>query len=149
MSLTILVADAADARIFSAENRNSPLIEIRHLKNASGHKLEHDLISDLSGRILSRGGGSHSYAAAESHKHLSEQQFAGKIMNFITSLQEDNNLGHLIILASPTFLGELRQLIPKTLNDSVLLEKARDLTKMDATQIQQHLGEYFHKEHMK
>ncbi len=144
--MTVLVADASEAKVFSAENRHATLSEIKHIKNPTGHLLEQELTSDTPGRIMSRGGGSHNYQTAETHKHNDEVAFASLVIRFLRDLYETQSLGNLVILAAPDFLGELRKLMPANIKKHIILEKPRDLVAMEKQEIQAHLHGYFQSE---
>lgn len=148
MMMTVLVADAAIARIFSAENRHASLTEVKQIKNPSGRKREQELTSDLPGRILSSGGGSHSYQAADTHKHHDTEKFAAQIISILRELYELRSLGDLVVIASPDFLGELRKSMPAVLRKQIILEKSKDLTGTETQEIQAHLRGYFQRAFM-
>lgn len=146
--MTVLVANAAEAKIFSAESRHAALSEIKQMKNPSGHSLEQELTSDLPGRIMSQGGGSHSYQAADTHKHHEVASFASLVISFLRDLYEVKSLGNLVVIASPDFLGELRKLMPAMIRKNIILEKNKDLAGMENQEIEAHLRGYLQREFM-
>lgn len=146
--MTVLVANAAEAKIFSAENRHASLSAIKQIKNPSGHSLEQELTSDLPGRIMSQGGGSHSYQAADTHKHHEVASFASLVISFLRDLHDVSSLGNLVVIASPDFLGELRKLMPAMIRKHIILEKNKDLAGMENQEIEAHLRGYLQREFM-
>lgn len=143
MANTVVVADEATARIFSADSFRSKLNEIKLLTNAYGRELEHEISTDLPGRIVSLSRGTHNYENEEAIRDHARHKFAKEVISYIGNRYHKNNLGHLVILASAEFLGELRKLMSPELTKTVILEKPNDLTKLSSEEIYQHLQVYY------
>ncbi|MCW8920233.1 MAG: host attachment protein, partial [Sedimenticola sp.] len=65
----VVVADTSRARIFSAENAFSPLVEIQTLDHPEARLHPGDLVSDKSGRDRSTGARSHDIGHLDEAKH--------------------------------------------------------------------------------
>lgn len=136
----ILVADSAHARIFEADAINAPLNEIRDYSNSEAHLKNVDLDSDRPGR--GEGGGSHHAmdTTSDSKEHEIEA-FAHYIANELDHARTENSFAQLIVVAAPSFLGQLRQVISDPLAKMVSYELDKNLSKMDSDEIRQHLPE--------
>lgn len=142
-SIWVVAADTTRARVFSAETRNSSLVEQFDLVNPEARLHERDLTSDLSGRAAnSATGRSSSYGGDEKHKPESVRQFARLLADRLEHERARGTFKRLHIVAEPSFLGELRQ----ALNDNTAAVVAgsvnKNLTRVSVDEIRSALGDF-------
>ncbi|MCA9048166.1 MAG: host attachment protein [Planctomycetaceae bacterium] len=132
----ILVADRSRARILATEKSDgSDIREVECLVNPEGALRQSDVETDGPGYF--RGGGG-SLSAGEPHtdyQHKTAEPFAGQIAEALEHGRNTNQFGHLIVTASPMFLGILRQKLPASLAKLVELEIDKDYTQMSDAKI--------------
>lgn len=108
-NIWVLAADTTRARVFAAESRGGPLVEMFDLANPDARLHESDLTSDAAGRSAnSSTGTSYSYVDDEKKKSTIVHRFAREIAE---RLEHDRALGEidkLYIVAERAFVGELR-----------------------------------------
>jgi len=109
MSIWIVVADSAKARILAAEKRNAKLVEIHDMEHGEARLHEHELTSDRSGRAFdSVGMGRHAMGNSVSPKKQEAIKFAKQVADYLESGRNNNSFDSLYVIASPEFLGHLR-----------------------------------------
>lgn len=136
----ILVADSAHARIFEAEAINAPLNEIRDFSNAEAHLKNVDLDSDRPGRGAG-GDAHHAMDTTSTTKEHEIENFARYIAHELDNARTHNSFDQLIVVAAPSFLGQIREVISEPLAKMVSYELDKNLSKMDSDEIRQHLPE--------
>jgi protein required for attachment to host cells len=136
----ILVADSAHARIFEAEAVNAPLHEIRDFSNAEAHLKNVEIDSDRPGRGAG-GDAHHAMDTTSDSKEHEIESFARFIANELDHARTQNNFAQLIIVAAPSFLGQIREVISEPLSKMVSYELDKNLSKMESDEIRQHLPE--------
>lgn len=139
--LWVVVADRARARIFSAANRTAPLVEIKNLEHPAARMHAIELTSDLPGRDSDRSGqGRHTVSTDDPKQHEAEI-FAREISTFLESGRTKNQFRQLAIIASPAFLGLLRDIFSTPLANMVSCEVNKNLTQLDVSTIRNNLSE--------
>lgn len=139
--LWVVVADSARARIFSAASRTAPLIEIETLEHPEARMHAIELTSDQPGRDADRSGkGSHGINADNPKQHEAEL-FAREIAAMLEAGRNANKFMQLAIIASPSFLGMLRDLFSAPLTNMVSCEVSKNLTQLDVNVIRNNLPE--------
>ncbi len=143
MKLTwILVADSSRARIFTADTPSSPLEEIEDFSHIEGRLRDSDITSDLPGRIKSTAGGGHAFEQPTDPKQHEADNFAHLVTQFLQDAHNANRFDHLLIVAAPSFLGLLRNQLPEQIKQLIRFELDKDLTKLSAANIRQHLPQF-------
>ena len=131
----IIAADSVNARIFSCENRNSPLQEIDDLTHPAGRMKAGELESDKPGRSFDSGGqGRHSMEPEHTRKDKESRVFVEQISDYLSEHQ--NEYDELIFICPPRFLGILRKHLDKTVSNKVIREIDKDVVKLTADHIQ-------------
>ncbi len=111
----ILVADASRADIYSRDKRFGDLDLVRSLVRPDARMKETDLASDAPGSTFdSRGQGRHSMEPERTGKQHIRETFARQIADAIESGRQGDRFSHLVLMAAPTMLGELRSRLSKT-----------------------------------
>lgn len=136
----ILVADSARARIFEASAINDPLEEVRDLSNSEAHLKNRDMDSDKPGRGAG-GDAHHAMDTTSDSKEHEIEAFARYIATELDNARTQNSFGQLIVVAAPSFLGQLREMLSEPLAKMVSYELDKNLSKMDSEEIRQHLPE--------
>jgi len=138
----IVVADQARARLFSASGQRGPLKEFEDLANPEGRLHDRDLNADSPGRAFdSMGEGRHAMGKHHSPTEQEAIRFAHEVGDRLASGLHDGAYRHLIISASPRFLGLLREALPEDVAKHVVLELHKDLTPLERDEIRVHLPE--------
>ena len=84
---------------------------------------------DRPGRLSDGKGGAHKSAVQETDWHrLAKHEFAHDIAAVLEKNAQAGGFEHLIIVAPPVVLGELRKSLSKTVTDRVIADEAKDLT---------------------
>ncbi|MDP2599782.1 MAG: host attachment protein [Deltaproteobacteria bacterium] len=127
MRTWIIVAEASRAKLFETDNNGADLRMVHEFRHPDSRKKTGDLTSDKPGRAFdSVGRGRH--AEEKGDAHVREQQvFAHELAVFLDKARSDKRFDHLMIMAGPRFLGELRQSISIPLKKCVTKEVDKDL----------------------
>ena len=145
MNTWVLVADAAEAKIYSHANRNADLVEIARMQHPEARAQEQDLTTDKSGRSFdSVGGGRHGMGQQTTAKEQSNINFAKTIAKRLDQARQDNEFSQLVLFAAPSFLGLLRVELSEPTRRQVAYESSKDLVREDANNIKSHLPEDLH-----
>ena len=138
----VVVADQARARLFSASDQRGPLEEVEDLANPEGRLHDQDLNADSPGRAFdSMGEGRHAMGKRHSPKEQEAIRFAHEVGKRLAAALHDGAYRHLIISATPHFLGLLRETLSEDVAKRVLLELHKDLTALSSDAIRAHLPE--------
>jgi protein required for attachment to host cells len=137
MTTYIVVADAARARIFTREGRE--LSEQEDLFNAEGRLHEGDLVTDLGSDVnnevpVRSSGSSGEHDTAREHE---VEFFAKQVVEYLQKARTDNRLDKLVLVASPRFLGRLRDNLDTATRDLVIGTLDKELTKASPDEIRE------------
>lgn len=136
----IVVADAARARIFSADSPIAALQPVHDLISPEARLHERDLGSDRPGRVYDIGGeGRHAADAPTSPKQHEAARFAGSVADELERGRLDNAYDRLVLVAEPRFLGLIRKAVKSGVARLVTLEIDKDLSKADPKDIRSSL----------
>ena len=133
----IVVANAARARIFEAEAKDSAMREVIDLAHPDSRQHEGDLVSDRGGHVLNGTTGGHSVDRDDPAKHHAAEVFAKEVCERLEQGRLDQSYRKLYVIAEPQFLGLLRQHMGKPLHEVVRAEIAKDLTTAGEQQIRE------------
>ncbi|NJO32354.1 MAG: host attachment protein [Rhodospirillales bacterium] len=102
----------------------------------------HELVRDRVGRSFeSVGNARHAKdGRTDPHREL-KRQFAGRVSAALSTRLAHGRFEHLIIIAPPVMLGDLRAAFPKPVRDRIRAELPQDLVKMPARKLRRHLRE--------
>lgn len=105
----VVVADAAQAQIYSRKTRRGPLELLQSFTEEQARATEHELLTDSPGRTFdSLGAGRHAKQPEHTAKQNLRIAFARQIADFVEAGRTANSFAHLAIVAAPALLGELR-----------------------------------------
>lgn len=136
----VLVANASSARIFQLENMHK-LVELKAFVHPESRLHEQDLSESSPGRdFASTGNRRHAMEPKTSHKDHECTLFAKSLSDHLDSARMKNDFSQLFVIASPSFLGILRQVMsPATLN-MVTKEINKDLVHLSTGDILEHIS---------
>lgn len=136
----VVVADSTRARIFTTESLNSPLNEIEVMAHPEGRLHDRDITSDLPGKGTGAdSSGGHAYGSKVDAKQHELIVFSKQVATYLDDARKENKLSRLLIIAAPTFLGELRSHLSTETNDKVVFELNKNLTKSSVDDISKYL----------
>lgn len=137
----VLVSDAARGRFFK-------LSEERKLISAYNHDLigetqpDRDIASDRPGRTFDRGGdGRHAKEPHTDPKRHAKAELAQEIGRVLDDERKKHAFDRLILVAPPQFLGDLRTAMSKSVQDLVVAEVNKDLSKLAPHQLETQLSD--------
>jgi protein required for attachment to host cells len=125
----IVVADASSAEIYSRQKRYSQLELVQCLAEPAARNKEGELSSDEPGRAYDSGGkGRHAMEPSHSGKQHLRETFAHRIAGEIESARNADDFQHLILVAAPATLGDLRAQLSKATQRLVQAEVDKHMT---------------------
>lgn len=125
----VLVADAARARLFAADDNTDALTEIETMVNGSAHLRGADLQTDRAGRSFnSMGNGRHGMAPSTDIKEQVANDFAHDVAHRVDQLAAGKNYVNIALVAAPAFLGQLRKALDANTKRKICNEINKDLT---------------------
>ena len=119
----LILADAARARFLTADELVDGLVEVVDLVQPAAHMRSGELYSDGQGR---RGN-----AALEPHtmpRDIQDKAFAHRIADM--ALERIDDYERLIVVAPPSFLGELRRALPARVSAKVVASIDKDFSSL-------------------
>ncbi len=136
----IIVADGSRCRIFSGTSASAVLNEITTLVHPGTRLHEQELTSDLPGRAFDHSGeGRHAMETTVEPKKHEIESFARQINDYLEKERTNNKFKHLVIIAAPAMLGQLRGTFNPEIMKCVGAEINKDLTQHTVEDIQKHL----------
>jgi protein required for attachment to host cells len=143
----IVSANAGRARFFSQSGAAASLEEVEDMVNAGARlrtvESESDKIGPTSAtKSMHNTGGPLPNKAYEPHQtpveHATEL-FAKTVAEFLLKGQQQGRFKQLCLVASPQFLGILRQQLDANLTSAVSMELNKDYTQASAAELQEHI----------
>lgn len=137
----VVVAESSHARIFHCEKPGAELEEETSLVHPESRLHAQDIHSDLPGRVFDSGGeGRHAMYPNTDPKRHEAEVFARELISHIESARAGGKFEELILAASPSFLGLLRERMSNALRQQLTHTLAKNLVNLDKTVITRHLG---------
>ena len=125
----VVVADSTQADIYSRAKRFSQLEAVQSLSEPSARSKEKDLITDAPGRSFDSGGkGRHAMETDHTEKQNLRIKFADRIADLLKSARQEGRFKHLVLVAAPALLGELRAQLDDATAKLVRDEIDKDMT---------------------
>lgn len=143
----IISANASRARIFSQAGPSTNLEEVEDMINSGARLRTVESETDKLGptaatRSMHNTGGATPNKAYEPHQTPVEHQtelFARNVAEFLLKGQQQGRFRRLCVVASPQFLGILRQQLDPNVASAVSLEINKDYTQASPAELQDHL----------
>jgi protein required for attachment to host cells len=143
MTVWVLAADGARARIFQNKASINQLDEVNSMVNPLARLKEGDLVTDSSTSQKDVFGlARHSGSPHKSVKQQAEESFAKYVAETLNEARQRNDFQKLYIIAAPRFLGELRTGLSKTTQKLVCGEFNHDVSKLKPEKIRQFLPKF-------
>ncbi len=140
----ILVANQAEAQIFSTDQLPGNLILVETLTHEEGKAHARDLVSDAPGSVHDRKGETrHSMEPDTGVKEESRRRFVKEIVVRLETTRLRGNLDQLVILAAPAVLGVIRKTLTCPLERLVIKEIPKDVIGQSMDKIQAQLKRAF------
>jgi protein required for attachment to host cells len=136
----VLIADGARARILENNGPGRGLHAVDGFEFTSDHSATHDLVSDQQGRSFSSHGPGRSAIASHSDPHRElKTKFAHRLAGVLLQALSQKSFDHLVIVAAPVTLGDLRAAISASVRTTIIGEVPQDLTKLPNNEVGEHL----------
>lgn len=136
----ILIADGATARVVSDGGEGRSLVPVDDLRLAGNNLPDRDLAADRPGRAFDRAGtGRHAMEPRTVPHRIEHERFAREIVAALEQARQQNRFDHLILVAPPRMMGDLRSLLPPVIAEAVSGELTKDLTKISIHDLPAHL----------
>lgn len=140
-STWVVVADSGSARIFGADSPVGPLEELADFTHPEALVSERSLVSDRAGRATDSHGRSHSYESEDSPREVEARNFAKLLGHEICLARARGDFEHLLLVAPPRFLGNLRASLDAETRKRVDSELPSDFVSLSAREIRARLPE--------
>ena len=138
----ILIANGTRARFFVNDGPNRGLKARPDLEMAQTALHARDIQADKPGRSYeSRGAGRHAIEYSSDPERLAERRFLGDVIERLQALEREAAFDRLILAASPRVLGDMRQLLPPSLNAKLYADVNKDLTQIADLDLPKHLAD--------
>ena len=140
----ILVANQAEAQVYSSDRLPGNLLLVEVLKNNEGTTHPRDLVSDAPGRAFdSTGSGRHAMEPNTGVKEEQRRRFVKEIVEWLKTTQSKGGFDKLVLLAAPAVLGVIRKTLPPGLTKIVIKEIPKDVIGQSIDKIQSQLVRAF------
>jgi len=143
-TIWILVANQAEAQIYSARRLPGSITLVDVLTNAEGSALARDLTSDAPGRVHDRmGSGRHSMEPDTGVKEEGRRRFVKEMVERLKVAHSRRKFDQLVLLAAPAVLGVIRKTLTGELAKTVIKAIPKDVIGQDMEKIQAQLESSF------
>lgn len=140
----ILVANQAEAQIYSSDRLPGNLSLVEVLGNAEGTARARDLVSDAPGRAYdSHGSGRHAIEPNTGVKEEQRRRFVKEMVERLQTARVKGDFDQLVLLAAPAVLGVIRKTLNPELEKTVIKEIPKDLIGQGVEKIQSQLVRAF------
>ena len=144
----IVFAEASRARILSCEGRAcSNMQDVEALSHSESRAHNQDLVSDRPGRSWGSTGGDGRHAMQDpTDPGVQERdRFARQLAERLREAHHAGSFQHLVIVAAPSFLGALRELLDRQVAQTVTAEVAKNVTKVEKpADLRKHLPDFLY-----
>ncbi len=132
----VVVADSGRADFYIRHQRLSPMEPVHSITAPDARTKEHDLGSDSPGRSFdSKGLGRHAMEPGQTGKEHMRETFAHRIADELDAGRIANNYQHLVIVAGPKLLGDIRAKLSHATGQLVTAEIDKEMTAQDVSVI--------------
>ena len=138
---TCIVACASGcAKLWLSESRFGDWETLASLENSAGSQQEREFASDRPGRAFdSFGSGRHALSKSETGHEHQARAFARIIARELENGLSEQAFFHIVLIATPRFLGHLRSSLSETAQRAVVAELAKDATELET----KHIKDFF------
>jgi len=143
-TIWILVANQAEARIYSTDRIPGKLTLVNILTNKEGAAHARDLTSDAPGRVHDRmGSARHSMEPDTGVKEEGRRRFVKQMVGRLDQACLHGDFKRLVLLAAPAVLGVIRKSLSGELAKTVVKEIPKDVIGQGMEKIQAQLERSF------
>lgn len=143
-TIWILVANQAEAQIYSANRLPGKLVLVGSLVDADGAARAGDLTSDAPGRVHDRiGAARHAMEPDTGVKDERRRRFVKEMVGRLKAAHLRGDFDQLVLLAAPAVLGVIRKTLTKELERTVVKVISKDVIGQGVDKIQGQLDRSF------
>ncbi len=143
-TIWILVANQAEARIYSTDRIPGKFTLVNILTNKEGAAHARDLTSDAPGRVHDRmGSARHSMEPDTGVKEEGRRRFVKQMVGRLEHAYLRGDFKRLVLLAAPAVLGVIRKILSGELAKTVVKEIPKDVIGQSMEKIQTQLERSF------
>lgn len=136
----IVVANSSHAKIFRLV-KFPKIEELTTMDHPESRLHNQDLEGRKPGRCFQSGGTTrHAYQPETEPKEVEIEKFAKSLSDYICGAHQKGDFARLYIMASPSFLGLLRQFINPATQKTIVAELSRDMVGRTTSEIEKHLS---------
>lgn len=136
----ILIADGATARVVSDGGEGRSLVSVDDIRLNGNNQPDRDLAADRPGRAFDRAGtGRHGMEPRTDPHRVEHERFAREIVATLELARQKNRFDHLVMVAPPKMMSDLRSLLPPAVAETLSGELTKDLTKISIHDLPAHL----------
>jgi len=136
----VLVADSSAAEIYSAPHLHGRLKLVEKLSHDESRLRSGQLYADAPGRVHDRfGPGRHSMDLRDHLRDEEQHRFARQLNWHLSTAQRQGRYERLVVMASPAFLGVLRETMDKVVGATLALEVPKNLVGHDPQAVAEHI----------
>jgi protein required for attachment to host cells len=136
----IIVANGSTGKILCKNNSDCPLQIVEQFESKIAHLRSRDLATDAPGRVFESASVLRHAAEPRLDPHFKEKlKFADKMAKFLNTAANVGKFAHLILVASPEFLGILRAKLTPHVCSLIKNEINKDLTHLSIEQVADYL----------
>jgi len=138
--LWILSANSSRAALYAADSPTGALTQIESFENPDARAKQSDLSDDRPGRVYdSRGEGRHAMELEMDPKEREQLRFAKTLADMLEKGRVDHEFERVVLVASPAFLGMLRENLGDPMRATVSLEIDKDYSALRADELRARL----------
>ena len=137
----ILVCDSARGRLFETQGNDSAWKLVDVFGHGESRSKTSELVGDHSGQRSSLGGSVHhnALAPANSPKQVEKGHFGHTLATMLDQAMRSQRFDRWVLVASPHFLGMLKNELTPQLQKHLLASVDKDLTHIDAPELAERL----------
>ena len=136
MSIVVIIADASRARVFKSARGLNKLAEIEDFIHSESRLTDKELMSDTSRISANRRGSLQPRTFPKDHE---EQIFARQLGKHLKEIHSKEPYDELVLVASPRFLGMLRNELHASIANLVSYTIDKELIHSSKDQLLEHL----------
>jgi protein required for attachment to host cells len=140
----LLIADGRRAKVFEADAQAAEFRSVEDMARETNLPKGREILADKPGRTFdSVGAGRHAKENPTDPRRQLKREFADLIVGELRKAVLARRFDRLILVAPPSFMGDLRVVLPKNLKDKVVGEVTSDLTNTPEQDLRSHLQDIF------
>lgn len=136
----ILAADSSRAKIFESLAPRADIREIENFDHPQGRASNRELNTDARPRFFGRGERGHTEDPQVDAVQHENELFSKMISDYLEQARVEHRYDRLCVIAPPKFLGLMRQNLSKETQKLIDEEIDKDLSKLDAREIETYLN---------